>query len=118
MKKSIQALAVAAIAVAAVVLSGCTSVPGTVRDTTKPLSQGGYTQLGPEVQASTYNVNILGFPISNPKGSPSRKLLQDCLSQAPGADALIEYSMDVQQFNFLILSVDRYLLVGIPVKSK
>lgn len=118
MKKSIQVLAVAAVAVAAVVLSGCTSVPGTILDKTKPLAQNGYTELAPEVQASELSVNILGFPISNPSGSPSRRLLNKCLKQAPGADALIQYSMDVQQFNFLILSVDRYLLVGTPVKSK
>ena len=118
MKKSIQALTVAALAVAAVVLSGCTSVPGTVLDKTKPLAQNGYTIVGPEVQAAEISVNILGFPISNPSGSPSRRLYKTCLKQADGADALIEYSMDVQQFNFLILSVDRYLLTGIPVKSK
>ena len=118
MKKSIQALTVAAFAVAAVVLSGCSSVPGTVLDKTKPLAQNGYTVVGQEVQASEVSVNILGIPVSNMSGSPSRRIYKKCLAQAPGADALIEYSMDVQQFNFFILSVDRYLLTGTPVKSK
>ena len=118
MKKSIQALAVAALAGAVAVLTGCTSVPGTILNNTKPLSQDGYTVVAPQVQASEVSLNILGIPISNPTGSPSRRLYQNCLAQTPGADALIEYSMDVQQFNFLILSVNRYLLVGTPVKSK
>ena len=118
MKKAIQALTVAAFAVAAFVLTGCTSVPGTIMDKTKPLSQDGYTVVAPQVQASELNVCIFGIPVSNPVGSPSRRLYQNCLSQAPGADALIEYSLDAQTFNFVILSVDRYLLVGTPVKSK
>lgn len=118
MKKTIQALTVAVLAAAAFAMTGCTSVPGTILNNTKPLSQDGYTVVAPQVQASEISVNILGIPVSNPTGSPSRRLYRNCLAQTPGADALIEYSMDVQQFNFLILSVERYLLVGTPVKSK
>jgi hypothetical protein len=118
MKKTIQALTVAALAVAAFALSGCTSVPGTIMDKTKPLSQDGYTVVGPEVQASEWSVHMFGIDVTDTRGSLSRRLYKSCLAQASGADALIEYTLDVQQFNFWFLSLERYLLVGTPVKSK
>lgn len=119
MKKSIQALVIAAVAIAAVALTGCTSVPGTIMDKSKPIDPHGYTVVKPEVSATEAMVNILGFNVSDLRGSPSRRMYQACLAQTKGeADALIEYSTDIKTLNLGIINVMWFTMTGTAVKTK
>ena len=118
MKKSIQLMAVAALAVAAIALSGCATVPGAIQDKTKPLAQNGYTVVAPEVSATETMVSVFGFTASDLRGSPSRRMYQKCLAKAPGADALIEYSTDVKTVNLGVVNVMWFTMTGTAVKSK
>jgi predicted small secreted protein len=119
MKKTIQALAVAAVAVAAVALTGCYSVPGSIQHATKPLDQNGYTVVAKEVSATDTQVTIFGFGASDLRGSISRRLYQNCLNQARGSDALIEYTQDEKVVAFPpFFSVRWFTLTGTAVQSK
>ena len=112
-------LAILSLAVlAAVVFVGCTTVPGTIQDKTKPLAQNGYTVVGPEVSATEAMVSVFGFSVSDMRGSPSRRMYQKALSKAPGADALIEYSTDIKKLNLVFVNVMWYTVTGTPVKTK
>lgn len=120
MKKSMKALAVAAAAAAVLTLTGCISTPGSIIDKSKPMSQDGYTVVGPEVQAEQWSIVLLGIPISNVMGSPSQKMYKKCLEKAGnGADALIEYSMDTSMIILGPLgTITRQTMTGTPVKTK
>lgn len=120
MKKSIKALAIVTAVAAALALTGCISTPGAIIDKSKPMSQDGYTIVGPEVQAEQWSLVILGIPISNVMGSPSQKMYRSCLKKAGnGADALIEYSMDTSMIILGPLgTITRQTMTGTPVKTK
>lgn len=118
MKKSIQMLTMGALALAALVLSGCISRPGAIQDKTKPLSQDGYTVVAPEVSATETMVSVFGVSVGDLRGSPSRRMYQKCLSQAPGADALIEYSTDTKMVFLGPVNVTWFTMTGTPVKTK
>ena len=119
MKKTIQTLAVVAAAVAAVTLTGCMSFPGAIQSTTKPLDQNSYTVVAPEVSATDTQISIFGFGVSDIRGSVSRRLYQKCLAQAPGADALIEYTEDQKLVTIPpFFSVKWFTLTGTAVQSK
>lgn len=118
MKKYIQWLAVAAFAVGAFALSGCMTVPGVIQDKTKPIQQNGYTVVAEEVSATEPMVMVFGFAASDVRGSLSRRLYQKCLKQAPGADALIEFTTDVKQVNLGVVNVMWYTMTGTAVKTK
>ena len=111
-------LAGAMIAAALAVATGCTSVPGTIMDKTKPLAQNGYTVVGEEVSATELMVFVFGVPLSDLRGSPARRMYKSCLKQAPGADALIEYGTDVKGINLNFIAFQWFTLTGTPVKSK
>lgn len=118
MKKSIQWLAVAAFAVVAFALSGCSTVPGAIQDKTKPIEQNGYTVVADEVSASEQMIMVFGFAASDVRGSLSRRLYQKCLKQAPGADALIEYTIDTKRVTLGVVNVISYTMTGTAVKTK
>ena len=118
--------------IVATVLSGCIAIPGKVTDMSKPMEQGKYQKVGDTVASSVYNVSIFGIPlppifsdsnstdemINNTIHSAQGRLLyHKALEKAPGADALIEYSLDYQFFFCLIGSVTRGTLSGTPVKT-
>ena len=111
-------LAGAAIAAAAMVMSGCSTYPGTILDKSKPMDQNGYTVVGDEVSASECQVSIFGFSMSDQRGSAGRRMYKKALAQAPGADALIEYTTDVKMINVPIVSFTWFTLTGTPVKTK
>ena len=120
MKKSMKTLAVAAAAAAVLALTGCVSMPGGIQDKTKPMSQDGYTVVGPQVQAQHWSWVLLGIPISDVPGSLSQEMYKSCLKKAGnGADALIEYSMDT---TMIVLgpfgTITRQTMTGTPVKTK
>ena len=111
-------LAVAAIATAAMMATtGCVIVPGVISDKSKPIEQGGYTVVGDEVSATEMQLYLLGFPISDLRGSAGRRMYKNALAQAPGADALIEYTTDTKMLNLSVLVFQWYTLTGIPVKT-
>ena len=45
-------------------------------------------------------------------------MYKNALAQAPGADALIEYTTDTKQLNLSLLVFQWYTLTGVPVKTK
>ena len=119
MKKSIQALVIATVAIAAVALTGCTSMPGAIMDKSKPIDQNGYTVVKSEVSATEAMVSILGFSVGDLRGSPSRRMYQACLAQTHGeADALIEYSTDIKTLSLGIVNVMWFTMTGTAVKTK
>ena len=110
-------LACAAIVAVAAAMTGCVSTPGVVQDKSKPIEQGGYTVVGDEVSATECTVYVLGIPISDLRGSAGRRMYKSCLNQAPGADALIEYTTDTKLLNLYWVGVSWYTLTGVPVKT-
>jgi hypothetical protein len=118
MKMSIKALALAAVAAAAVALTGCTSIPGVIQDKTKPLDQNGYTVVAPEVSATEMQAYIFGYGLSDLRGSTSRRLYKSALHEAPGADALIEYTMDRKSLNLVFVNIIWYTMTGTAVQTK
>ena len=113
----IKILAGAALAAAAMVMSGCYSYPGVIQDKSKPMSQNGYTVVGDEVSAAECQVFLFGFPMSDLRGSSGRRMYKNALAQAPGADALVEYTTDTKMINAGVIMVQWYTLTGVPVKT-
>ena len=113
----LKVLAGAAIAAAAMVVTGCHSYPGVIQDKSKPISQNGYTVVGDEVSATEMQVYLFGFPMSDLRGSAGRRMYKNALQQAPGADALIEYTTDTKMFGGGPLLFQWYTLTGVPVKT-
>lgn len=132
MKKLVACTAVAIVAAA---FTGCVSVPGQIVDRSKPVEQGQYTVVGDTVSSSVYNVSVFGIPLppifADSKGADEmvdniissgqgRLLYHKALEKAPGADALIEYSMDNQYGIFPLppfIFIGRTTLSGTPVKT-
>lgn len=117
MKKSIMVLAVAA-AAAVIAMTGCTTVPGAITAQSKPLEQNGYVVVAPEVSATELQGSVMGFGVGDVRGSMSRRLYQSALAQAPGADALIEYTMDAKHLYLVFANLSWYTITGTAVKSK
>ena len=105
------------LAAAALAMTGCQSMPGVVIDKSKPIEQGGYTVVADEVSATETNVIVFGHPVDDLRGSPGRRLYKNALAKAPGADALIEYTMDTKIMNLSIVTIIWYTLTGTPVKT-
>ena len=110
-------IAGAAITAAAMVMTGCQMVPGTIIDKSKPIEQGGYTVVRDEVSATELQVFLLGIPLSDLRGSAGRRMYKNALAQAPGADALIEYTTDTKMVNLSLIMFQWYTLTGTPVKT-
>ena len=113
----LKVLAGAAIAAAAMAMSGCHSYPGTIQDKSKPMSQGGYTVVGDEVSATECQVNVFGIGLSDVRGSAGRRMYKAALAQAPGADALIEYTTDTRDMTLGPVFLQWFTLTGVPVKT-
>lgn len=111
-------LAGAAIAAALMAVSGCMMYPGTIQDKSKPIEQGRYSVVGDEVSASEFQAYVFGVALSDLRGSPGRRLYKQCLNQAPGADALIEYTLDNKGVNLYWFGLQWYTLTGVPVKTE
>ena len=125
-------LAGAVIAAVAFAMTGCLAVPGHIMDKTKPIEQGKYSVVSDSVSSTVYNVSIFGIPLppiftdSNDTGemadnmiasATGRLLYHKALAKAPGADALIEYSVDNQYGFFFFVVVGRATLTGTAVKT-
>lgn len=126
-------LAGAAIAAAAMAMTGCSTMPGVVMDKSKPLEQNGYTVIGDgktPVSCTMTQWTILGFglpPVFDGVSDeavanavslmPCQILYRKCLAKN-AADALIEYSVDRQFLNLVWVSCAKTTMSGIPVKEK
>lgn len=106
-----------ALAAAAIVMTGCQTVPGTIIDKSKPIEQGQYTVVADEVSATEMQVYLFGWPLSDLRGSAGRRMYKNALKQAPGADALIEYTTDLKTFGGGPILFTWYTLTGVPVKT-
>jgi|JI10StandDraft_1071094.scaffolds.fasta_scaffold133608_2 hypothetical protein len=80
------------IATLVLAIFGCTRSPGGIAPSNIPLSQGGYTVLGP-VEASDCKVNLLGLvPVSG--GNHIADAMRKALAKRDGTDALVDLSVD------------------------
>ena len=116
-------LAGAVVAATMMGMSGCMMYPGVIQDKSKPIDQNGYTVMtnkdgGKEVSSTEFQAYVFGFSLSDLRGSPSRRLYQQCLDQAPGSDALIEYALDTKGVNLYWFGLQWFTLTGTPVKTK
>ena len=110
-------LAGAAVVAMAFALTGCHWYPGAIYDKSKPIEQGQYTVVADEVSATELSVSLLGFDLTNMRGSAGRRMYKKALAQAPGADALIEYTTDSKMLDLYWLQFKWYTLTGTPVKT-
>ena len=108
---------VAAIAAVAMIMSGCHSYPGSIQDKSKPIAQNGYTVVGDEASATECQITVFGIGLSDLRGSAGRRMYKTALAQAPGADALIEYTTDVRDVALGPIFVQWFTLTGTPVKT-
>lgn len=120
---------------AAAMTTGCISVPGQIVDRSKPVEQGRYSVVADSASSSVYNISVFWIPLppifsdSNSAdemagnviaSDQGRLLYRKALAKAPGADALIEYSLDTQYGIFPLppfVIVGRTTLTGTPVKT-
>lgn len=114
---TIKSICGAALAAAAIVMTGCQTVPGTIIAKSKPIEQGQYTVVADEVSATEMQVYLFGWPLSDLRGSAGRRMYKNALKQAPGADALIEYTTDLKTFGGGPILFTWYTLTGVPVKT-
>lgn len=86
----------------AIALAGCVRSPGGVAPSNIPLSQDGYSMLGP-VAASDCKVNLFGvIPVSG--GNQVADAMTRAQSKIPGADALVNISIDRVSKYFILWS--------------
>ncbi len=109
-------MGVAAAAVIAAMITGCTTLPQNFVHASKPMEQGKYTVLGKEVEGTDTQVSVLGFGVGRP-GSPQRRAYKTALSKAVGADALVEMAVDYQTINLWWVYVLTTRVTGTPVKT-
>lgn len=86
-------------------------------DKSKPIEQGQYVVVSPEVSATETTVSFFGVTASDLRGSAGRRMYKSALEQAPGADALIEYTVDMKNLNLGFMFVQWYTLTGTAVKT-
>lgn len=100
---------------------GCVSRPVTYVASSKPVEQGKYSVLGPEVTGSYRQMSILFFSFGLP-GSSQARAVGDALEQVPGADALVGMAVDTEVFEILpflcpIIGCYSTKVTGTPVKT-
>lgn len=97
--------------------SGCMTMPAGYITSTVPLQQGGYVVVAEQVSGIDSQVNVLGFGVAK-IGSAQNRAVRDALSKAPGADALIGMSIDVETKNLIFATIITTRVTGTPVKTK
>jgi hypothetical protein len=97
----------------ALFFSGCMSAPAGISASTKPLKQGGYTELGP-VNGKAWGAILLGIPIG--EMAPARKAVDRAIEKG-GGDALVNVTADYTQLNLFVASILWTSVNGTAVKS-
>ena len=105
-----------AIGMVAAAITGCAVMPQNFVAASKPVEQGRYTEVGPQVDGTDSQVLVLGFGAALP-GSPQRRALEAALKKAAGADALVGMAVDVQDINLLWVHILTTRVTGTPVKT-
>lgn len=117
---NIQNIAIVALCAAGIaVASGCrTNMGGGLIPSSMPLEQGKYEVLGDRV--SGYESSWFGpFGVSYAKpGSAVLRCLDEAKAKAPGADALIEVSQNLEMVNYGVARQIITRVEGTPVKTK
>ena len=86
----------------ALVLPGCVRAPGGVAPSNIPLEPGGYTVIG-RVSGSDCRTMLLGLiPLSG--GNQVADAMREALAERPGAEALVDISIDLVGKNFIIVT--------------
>ena len=102
--------------VAATFTAGCMHHPGGIAPSTKPLAQGGYTELG-KVRGQDCVYHLLGLiPITG--GNEMRNAVEDALHTKPLADALVEVTVDGYFQYFILFSRACTQVYGTAVETK
>ncbi len=98
-----------------VMMAGCIRSPIAMMPSSKPLSQGNYTELGPveETDCLWYLFGV--FPISS--GNNFQDALNDATRQR-NADALVQVTAETYYQNFLVVARYCTIVQGIAVKSR
>lgn len=98
-----------------VMMAGCIRSPIAMMPSSKPLSQGNYTELGPveETDCLWYLFGV--FPISS--GNNFQDALNDATRQRNG-DALVQVTAETYYQNFLVVARYCTIVQGIAVKSR
>jgi len=84
------------------VVSGCAHYAGGVAPSSEPLNPGSYTEIGP-VRGEDCVYYLLGLiPLSN--GNETKDAIQNALTMAPGATALVKVTADTYAQHFILVS--------------
>lgn len=111
-------LALVAVCAAAVsVISGCMNMPIGYVPSNVPVSQGQYTVVAESVSGSDHQISVLGFGAAR-LGSAQNRAVKNALAQAPGADALVGMSIDLETKNLVFVNIITTRVTGTAVKTK
>lgn len=105
-----------ALCAVALLTVGCTTIPSNYVASSIPVEQGRYTVVAEKVTGTDSQVNILGFGASR-IGSSQNRAIDDALRQAPGANALVGMSIDIETKNLLVAMVITTRVTGTAVKT-
>lgn len=97
-------------------LTGCLSSPIALVPSTDPVQQGQYSIVGAEVSGTDTQLSIL-FLTFGAHGSGIRRAINDALSYAPGADALVRVAVEEEYFSLILFSFNKVRVSGTPVKT-
>jgi hypothetical protein len=99
----------------ALITGGCMHHPGGISASTKPLSPGGYTELG-KVRGQDCVYHLLGFiPVTG--GNETRNAVADALAKKPLADALIDVTVDGYFQYFVLFSRACTQVYGMAIET-
>ena len=101
--------------VSSLVLAGCAHAPGGIAASTKPLPNG-YDVIK-EVEGEDCGYDFLFFlPLTG--GNETKDAVKDALSEAPGADALINVTSDGYSINWILINLVCTQVQGTAVRSR
>lgn len=96
--------------------AGCMHHPGGIAPSTKPLSPGGYIELG-KVRGQDCVYHLLGLiPVTG--GNEMRNAIEDALRTKPLADAMVEVTVDGYFQYFILFSRACTQVYGTAVETK
>ena len=94
--------------------TGCIRSPVAMMASTKPLSQGGYTEIGPVEETDCLWYLLSFIPITS--GNNMQGAMSDAIKRM-GGDALIQVTAETYYQNFIVVSRYCTIIQGIAVRS-
>lgn len=94
--------------------SGCIRSPIAMMASTKPLAQGGYTEIGPVEETDCLWYLFSFIPITT--GNNMQGAMNDAIKRM-GGDALIQVTAETYYQNFIVVSRYCTIIQGIAVRS-